>query len=124
MGGYVAFKHPDLRGKQEDFDDNFTAFLNEMDRGKLSYPTEELFTFIRIAFLLFTTTQEKLCRKRLIDLMAEFPSFFHLDIFLGSEPLARIANMFFKRFSINIAQDVYAKSKRTQSASVAKLTSK
>ena len=79
MGGYVAFKHPDLRGKKEDFDENFTAFLNEMGRGKLSYPTEKLFTFIRITFLFFTTNPEQLCRKILIVLMAEFPSFFHVD---------------------------------------------
>ena len=126
MASYVAFKHPRLRGNKEDFDDNFTAFLNEMDRGKLSYPSEELFCFTRLAFLYFTTTPDKLCRKGFILLMAEFPSYFNLDIFLSSEPLPRIANLFFKRFSKNVGQNVYAKSRKTQSqsASLAKLSSK
>ena len=49
--------------------------------------------------------------------MAELPAFFNLNIFLSSEPLSRIANLFFKRFSKNVGQNVYAKSRKTQSQS-------
>ena len=125
MAGYVAYRHHDLRGRKEDFDfEDSSSFLAEMDRGKLSYPSEELFSFMRIAFLFFTLSTEKLCRKRFVTIMAEFPSFFCMDLlFINNKPLFRIANLLFKRFSMNSVQSVYEKSKRTQSQSVSKLTS-
>ena len=122
MAGYVAFRHIELRGNRGDFDSDSTSFLDEMDRGKLSYPNEALFNFIKLAFLFFTNT-EKLCRRRFMFILSEFPSFFLLDIFLHSEPLSRIANLFFKRFSKNIGQIIYTKSKKPRSATVAKLSS-
>ena len=80
-------------------------------------------SFMRIAFLFFTLTTEKLCRKRFVTIMAEFPSFCMDLLFTKNKPLFRVANLLFKRFSMNSVQSVYEKSKRTQSQSVSKLTS-
>jgi len=125
MSGYVAFKHDNLRGSGDDFESlDCSSFLQEMDRGKLSYPCEELFILIKLAFLFFTKTDEKLCRKKLIRILLEFPSFFFLDIFMCEKACSRIANIFFKRFSSNIGQEVYLSCKKSQSATLAKLSSK
>ena len=52
MAGFVAYRHHDLCGKKADFDfADSSFFLAEMNRGKLSYPSEELFSLMRIAFL-------------------------------------------------------------------------
>ena len=124
--GYIAFKHKNLRGRYNEYEDldESSAFLTEMDRGKLSYPSEELFLFLRLAFLFFTKSKDKLCRRKLVYIMQELPSFFMLDIFVSEKPLSRIANILFKRFSDNIGQDVYRGCRKTQSATLAKLSSK
>ena len=51
--GYIAFKHKNLRGRYSDYEalDESSAFLTEMDRGKLSYPSEELFFFKTCVFV-------------------------------------------------------------------------
>ena len=99
ISGYVASKHPNLAGAEDDFPEEAKRFLSEIDRGGLTYPSVELFDFACLACLFFKSSDQVMCRKRLIFVLKKIPEIFNLDISLDDKPLRRFANIFFKRFS-------------------------
>ena len=99
-GGYIAFKHPELRGDILDFSEDLTAYLDTLDRGNLSYPSPELFEFFVYSFAYFERSKEGMCVNRYLTILKVFPNFFDFDIALETKPLRRIANILFKRFAL------------------------
>ena len=121
VAGFLAFKNPDLAGSRDySADDVCRHFLDDMNRGKLSYPREELFQMVLYGFLFFTHTKETLCRTRFVQILEGFPSHFSIDIFLKKDTLRRLANILFKKFCLNTADLIVAQKKNKKSDKVTK----
>ena len=100
IAGYVAAKHTELSGTAEDYDnDTNKDFLQTLDRGSLTYPSQQLFKLVVLAYIFFSNTPQRLCRRRLQKILLTFPNLFHLDIFPDKQAISRICNIFLKRFA-------------------------
>ena len=101
IAGYAAFRNPEFRGNPSD--DDFgadSAFLDETNRGGLSYPSKALFEIVMLGYIFFLNTPVKLCRSRFVTIVLGFPAMFHVDImFIKKDPIVRIANILMKKYS-------------------------
>ena len=101
VAGYVAFKHPELRGTHLPSD--MTAYFDHINRGKLSTPSDSLLHLVLLAMIFFIKTEAGNCRKRLCNIFATFPELFSIDIVLPGKSLQRLANTILKRHVIKSA---------------------
>lgn len=127
IGGYLAHKHDQYEGHMKDLqeeNDNplLTAFIEQMSRGKLKYPSPELYKFLVLAYYFFISSEESMCRNRLVSVLKDFPKTFTIDIELESNMLTRIANIFFKRFSYR-ANALMNEANLSEASKLAKLSS-
>ena len=100
--GYVAYKHPELKGSGQDIPSNLKKYIDGLNRGKLSYPSKIFLTymFMTFAFMKKCSSSLVLCRKRMTILLTFFPGLFNLktendELFNLSEAAKRtVANIF------------------------------
>jgi hypothetical protein len=125
IGGYIASKHSQLQLSGESPADmaDLAVFTQTLDRGGLRYPCQELFQFLLHAFIFFTQSKERSCRKRLINIFKDFPAVFHINIDMNSVALARVVNILFKRQCSNLRDEDVAAS-QAKRRKVTKLSSK
>ena len=119
IGGYIASKHKELQGDPTSVPQEIRNFINELDRGGLSYPCYALFQFILYSYVFFTSTKVSCCRKRLVSIFSDFPALFHLDIDLCNVSIIRTVNILMKRFCCQVQNDTMERQRRK----VAKLSS-
>ena len=100
IGGYIAYKHEELRGEARQFDENITSYLETLNRGSLHYPTPGLFDILLITYLFITRSNTPMCRNRLLEILEVVPDFFGLDLHFDVIPMRRVANIFLKRFCL------------------------
>ena len=95
--GYVAFRHKELAGNGSDIPSHLKKYVDDLNRGGLSYPKSAFLNYIFMAYAFLkncSTKTESFCRKRLIKLLSLFPSLFHLDINPTPRAQIRVANIF------------------------------
>jgi len=93
IGGYIAFKHHELRGEASDYRDEVSSYLEALNRSELRYPCVTFFDFILSAYIFFRVSKETMGRA---DILKLFLKLFDLDITIGDQPLRRLCNIFFK----------------------------
>ena len=119
VAGYIASKHPELAQDSSTFMHTTIAeYFGSIDRGRLACPSDEFLHFVLLAYVYFTKTDARLCRNRLVNVLATFPVKFQLGVLVQSKPLQRLANIFLKKFALQKKDDVQVSNRK-----IAKLSS-
>ena len=105
VAGYIASKDQRLSASKDSLVDGDSEFIDELNRGGLSYPSTELYKLTSLAALFFFKTPEKLCRVRFINIVMDFLCIFEIDIYVKKDNLTRLCNILMKRFSLNNVQN-------------------
>jgi len=125
IAGYVASKHKELAaasGEHQSDTGNQDFFLS-LNRGGLTLPSEAFFNLAYLAYAFFIKTQDLHCRRRLVNILADFPVLFHLDIEVPKTALMRLANVFLKRTCQQQHEDSSSAKSHQQKRKIMKLTS-
>ncbi|GFR98092.1 hypothetical protein ElyMa_002761800 [Elysia marginata] len=119
--GYIASKHEELKRDPIQECENFSKVTVILTRSGLCYPSNGLFQFLMHAYMFFNETSKvETCRKRLQNILKDFPALFHLDIDMNQTALTRIIKMLMKRFCLKVQNGIATSENKRK---VAKLSS-
>ena len=102
---YKVSKDQRLSAPKDSLVDGDAVFIDELNRGGLTYPSTELYKLTSLAALFFFKTPEKLCRVRFINIVMDCLCIFEIDIYVKTDNLTRLCNILMKRFSLNNVQN-------------------
>ena len=82
---------------------HFLSYFEELNRGGLVCPSEELLMFVLLARCFFVNSPEKerSCRNRWGFILSDFPGLFHLNVDIPNKAVKCIVNIFCKRYVEN-----------------------
>ncbi|GFO18373.1 group XV phospholipase a2 [Plakobranchus ocellatus] len=128
IGGYICQKHPEHPGFEGDsslFNENISAFTDNLNRRGLRFPGQELFQTLCYIYLFFCNSSSSLehsCRKRLIIIFTDFPAIFHINLTLPPAVLSRIVNIMLKRFCLQHTKEDNEHNKKRKLAKLSSST--
>ena len=133
VSGFLASKYSQLQSTSGGFGEE-CDFTDLISRGKLSYPTQELFDFFKVCFVVFEEIKNELSngsfqkpRDYLITLFEEinnalfFVDPFGLSCSQFKSLYRRIANVFLKGYVTKQTDDIALQKKESTSAKLKKL---
>ena len=102
IAGYVTHKWKPLTPGASTFTTTASEFTSLLSRGRLSYPPEELFQYVRLCYALFNTFPNAEARFRCVTYISKLFFFFYSSLYFEIDStllkiaISTIINCFFK----------------------------